>query len=242
VASTIEVPVTDGTTLPLYDVSPDGDPAGAVVVIQEAFGVNDHIEDVARRFADAGFRAVAPHLFHRTGDPRLGYERLTDAMPHMQALTADGLAADIDATLDYLEADGFPPARIGFVGFCMGGTVAMIAAATRSIGAAVTFYGGGILEGRFGGPPLVELAPHLRAPWIGFYGDEDQGIPIQQVEALGQAAADATVPTEIFRYPSAGHGFHCDVRASYDEVAALDAWPRCVAWLREHLAPPAAHA
>ncbi len=239
VASTIEVRVADGTTLPLYDVSPNGEPAGVVVVIQEAFGVNDHIEDVARRFADAGLRAVAPHLFHRTGDPRLGYERFADAMPHMQALTADGLTADLDATVKHLEDDGVPDSRIGFVGFCMGGTLALVAAATRPIGAAVTFYGGGILEGRFGGPPLVELAPRLRAPWLGLYGDADQSIPIDQVEALGLAAADAAPPTEIFRYPGAGHGFNCDARPSYDEAAARDAWARCVAWLREHLAAPA---
>jgi len=235
VTPTIELPVADGTILPLYDVSPDGEPTGVVVIIQEAFGVNDHIEDVARRFVDAGFRAVAPHLFHRTGDPRLGYERFTDTMPHTQALTLDGIAADIDATVKHLEDDGVADARIGFVGFCMGGTVALIAAATRPIGAGVSFYGGGILEGRFGGPPLVELAPQLRAPWLGLYGDEDQTIPIEQVAALGEAASAAAVPTEIIRYPGAGHGFHCDARASYDEPAALDAWARCVAWLREYL-------
>jgi len=231
VASTIEVPVSDGTALPLYEVSPGGQPSGVVVVIQEAFGVNDHIEDVARRFADAGFRAVAPHLFHRTGDPRLGYERFADTLPHMQALTAGGLAADIDATVKYLQDAGVADSRIGFVGFCMGGIVALTAAVTRPIGAAVTFYGGG-------GPPLVDLAPLLRAPWLGLYGDEDQGIPINQVEALGEAAARAGVPTEILRYPGAGHGFHCEVRASYHEAAALDAWARCVGWLDEYLNRP----
>jgi len=238
VTSAIEVPVADGTRLPLYDVSPEAEATGVVVVIQEAFGVNDHIEDVARRFAGVGFRAVAPHLFHRTGDPRLGYERFADTKPHMQALTAAGLDADIDATVRYLRDGGVPDARIGFVGFCMGGTVALIAAATRPIGAAVTFYGGGILDGRFGGPSLIELAPRLRAPWLGLYGDEDQGIPIEQVEALGAAAAGAQVTTELIRYPGAGHGFHCDVRASYDEAAAVDAWARCVAWLQAHLDAP----
>jgi carboxymethylenebutenolidase len=242
VASTIEVPVADGTTLPLYDVAPDGEALGAVVVVQEAFGVNDHIEDVARRFADAGFRAVAPHLFHRTGDPRLAYEPFTAAMPHMRALTAEGLGGDLDATLQHLHAVGFDDAQIGFVGFCMGGTVALIAAATRPVGAAVTFYGSGILEGRFGAPPLVELAPTLRAPWLGLYGDEDHGIPIEQVEALGEAAATAAVPTEVIRYPGAGHGFHCDARPAYHEPAAVDAWARCVAWLTEHLPAPAGSA
>jgi carboxymethylenebutenolidase len=242
VSTTIDVPVADGTSLPIYEASPDGEPRGAVVVVQEAFGVNDHIEDVTRRFAAAGFHAVAPHLFHRSGDPRLAYEPMGPAMPHLQALTAEGLGGDIDATLEHLHAAGFADHGIGFVGFCMGGTVALIAAATRPIGAAVSFYGSGILEGRFGAPPLVELAPQLRAPWLGLYGDEDHGIPVEQVEALGQAASTAAVPTELIRYPGAGHGFHCDARASYHEASALDAWERCLAWFGAHLAPPAPHA
>jgi carboxymethylenebutenolidase len=239
VSTTIDVPVADGTSLPIYEAPPDGEPRGAVVVVQEAFGVNDHIEDVTRRFAAAGFHAVAPHLFHRSGDPRLAYEPMAAAMPHLQALTAAGLGGDIDATLEHLHAAGFADRGIGFVGFCMGGTVALIVAATRPIGAAVSFYGSGILEGRFGAPPLVELAPQLQAPWLGLYGDEDHGIPIEQVEALGRAASTAAVPTELIRYPEAGHGFHCDARASYHEASALDAWERCVAWLGAHLAPPA---
>ena len=240
VASTIEVRVADGTTLPLYDVSPNGKPAGVVVVIQEAFGVNDHIEDVARRFADAGLRAVAPHLFHRTGDPRLGYERFADAMPHMQALTADGLTADLDATVKHLEDDGVPDSRIGFVGFCMGGTLALVAAATRPIGAAVTFYGGGILEGRVRRSSTRRGSPPGSArPGSGSTATRTRASPSTRSRRFGLAAADAAPPTEIFRYPGAGHGFNCDARPSYDEAAARDAWARCVAWLREHLAAPA---
>jgi carboxymethylenebutenolidase len=220
---------------PLSISEPDGEPRGGIVVVQEAFGVNDHIEDVARRFAAAGWLAVAPHLFHRSGDPKLGYGDMSVVMPHMQALTADGILADIDAALDELRRRDIPPERTGVVGFCMGGTVALVTATRRDVGAAVTFYGGGVTEGRFGFGPLVEEATGLRAPWLGLYGDLDQGIPVDGVEQLRQAAASSGQPTEIIRYPEAGHGFHCDQRGSYEPKSAGDAWARALAWFDQHL-------
>jgi carboxymethylenebutenolidase len=211
---------------------------GGVVVCQEAFGVNAHIEDVARRFAAAGYRAVAPHLFHRTGDPELSYDDLPPVMEHMQALGADTLLADIDGCLDYLrETADLPPDRVAVVGFCMGGSVAALVAARRQLGAAVSFYGGGVTEGRFGMPPLVELAPEFATPWLGLYGGQDQGIPVEQAEALRSAAQKAPVATELVLYPEAGHGFHCDARpAAYNREAASDAWQRTLAWLGQHVA------
>src|ERR1700730_6367985 len=155
---------------PLTVQEPAGTPKGGIVVVQEAFGVNDHIEDVARHFADEGWLAVAPHLFHRSGDPKLGYTDMTPVMAHMQALTSEGVLADLDAAFERLAAAGIAPAGRGVVGFCMGGTVALIADAERQVGAAVTFYGGGVKEGRFGFPALVEEAPKLRAPWLGLFG------------------------------------------------------------------------
>ena len=221
---------------PLSVHEPDGPPTGGIVVIQEAFGVNDHIEDVARRFAAEGWLAVAPHLFHRSGDPKLGYDDMSMVTPHMQALTADGVLADVDAALDHLARAGIPPARIGVVGFCMGGTVTLVTAVRRDVGAAVTFYGGGVTEGRFGFGPLVEEAEHLRAPWLGLYGDLDQGIPVDGVEQLRAAAAASGQETEVVRYPEAGHGFHCDQRSSYEPKSAQDAWARTLAWFHDHLA------
>ena len=206
-----------------------------MVVVQEAFGVNDHIEEIARRFAAEGWLTVAPHLFHRTGDPTFGYDDFSVVAPHMQALTAEGVLADIDAALDHLTARGIPPERTGVVGFCMGGTVALVTAARRPVGAAVTFYGGGVTEGRFGFPPLVEEATRLRAPWLGLYGDLDEGIPVDGVERLRKAAAGSGQTTEIVRYPEAGHGFHCDQRSSYEAKSAEDAWVRTLAWFNEHL-------
>jgi carboxymethylenebutenolidase len=226
--------MTDQTPLSIHQ--PDGPPKGGVVVIQEAFGVNDHIEDVARRFAAEGWLAVAPHLFHRSGDPKLGYGDFSTVMPHMQKLTAEGVMADVDAALDHLAAAGIPLRKTGIVGFYMGGTVALVAATRRDLGAAVTFYGGGVTEGRFGFGPLVEEATRLRAPWLGLYGDLDQGIPVDGVEQLRAAAASSGQETEVVRYAEAGHGFHCDQRDSYEPKSAQDAWARTLAWFDGHLA------
>jgi carboxymethylenebutenolidase len=240
---TVELTTTDGA-MTAYDASPSN-PLGAaarggVVVIQEAFGVNSHIEDVTRRLAAAGYRAVAPHVFHRTGDPQLSYDDLTALGPHMQALSMEGLLEDVDATLDYLrDTAELPPNRVGIVGFCMGGSVTALAAARRRLGAAVSFYGGGVAEGRFGMPPLAELAPEFVTPWLGLYGEQDRGIPVEQAEALRQAAALASVPTDLVIYPGADHGFHCDARPQvYHPEAAKDAWARTLDWFDEHLAQP----
>lgn len=219
---------------PLSVHEPDRPPKGGVVVVQEAFGVNEHIEDVGRRFAAEGWLAVAPHLFHRNGDPTPDYDDRPAAMAQLQALTADGVLADVDAAMAHLAAAGVPAGRVAAVGFCMGGTVALVTAARRDVGAAVTFYGGGVKQGRFGFPPLVEEATRLRAPWLGLFGDLDQGIPVADVEDLRAAAATSGQPTEIVRYAEAGHGFHCDRRDAYHAPSAGDAWERTLEWLDRH--------
>ena len=231
--------MTDPTPVapaPLTVRRPDGPVLGGIVVLQEAFGVNEHVVDLCRRLADSGRIAVAPHLFHRTGDPSFGYDvDFAEIGPHMAALNPDGLAADIDVALQHIAAAGVEPSATGVVGFCMGGTVALWTATRRDVGAAVTFYGGGVVNNRFGLPSLVELAPTLRAPWLGLYGDRDRGIPVDEVEQLRAAAATSGQPTEIVRYADAEHGFNCDRRSSYDEPSATDAWQRMSAWFDQYL-------
>lgn len=206
-----------------------------VVVIQEAFGVTGHIADVVRRFEAEGYAAIAPDLYHgRT----FGYDESFDVIrPVMSALTGEGILADVDAALATLAERDVPRSRVAVVGFCMGGTVALWAGAMRELGAAVSFYAGGVTESRWAGvPALVEVAPGLRTPWLGLFGDRDKGIPAEQVEALRAAAALAPVPTRIERFPKAGHGFFNDARkASYDEAAATAAWPLVLSWLRMNL-------
>jgi carboxymethylenebutenolidase len=230
---TIETPQGD---MPAAVADPTGEPRGGIVVIQEAFGVNDHIRDIARRLAEAGYLAVAPAMFHRSGSPTFPYDGdLQALMPVFQSLTGEAVDDDVAGAVGWLTGQGVPMARMGIVGFCMGGTVALHSATVHPFGASVTFYGGGVTEGRFGMAPLVEQAPELLAPWLGLYGDEDRGIPVEQVEALREAAATAKVETEVVRYAGADHGFNCDVRASYHAESATDAWARTLAWFERHL-------
>src|SRR5271170_8038511 len=141
---------TDDGPMPAYQAQPDGVAKGGVVVVQEAFGVNSHIEDVARRFAAAGWDAVAPAFFHRKGSPVLDYDDLATVMPLLRQMTPAGLAMDLIAAVDHLAAAGHAAGNVAVVGFCMGGTVTFYAAALQPLGAAVTFYGGGVGQGRFG--------------------------------------------------------------------------------------------
>jgi carboxymethylenebutenolidase len=113
--------------------------------------------------------------------------------------------------------------------------VSFLAGAKYGLGAAVTFYGGGVTEGRFGMASLVEMAPSLKTPWLGLYGDLDEGIPVQQVESLREAVGKAPVATEVVRYAEAGHGFHCDARDAYHQASATDAWQRTLDWFDRHL-------
>jgi carboxymethylenebutenolidase len=221
----------------LYRAAPDGEATAAVVVIQEAFGLNEHIQDVTRRFADLGYVAVAPELFHRAGGGTAPYDDFSQVLPLYDGLDGDApLLVDVDAALGRLHDEGFADEHIGIVGFCFGGRVSMLAALNRPLGAGVGFYGGGIVTARFAQfPTLLDQVPSLTVPWLGLYGDQDKGIPIEDVEALRAALSEAPAPGEIVRYTEAGHGFHCDVRADYRPDAAADAWARTSAWFARHL-------
>ena len=157
-------------------------------------------------------------------------------MPLFADVTEDGILVDVDATLEHVRAAGFVDSNIGIVGFCFGGRVTFLVAARRAIGAAVGFYGGGIVgQGGLPFPPLIGEAGTLRTPWLGLFGDLDTGIPVEGVEELRVALHAAKVDTEIVRYPDAGHGFHCDARPSYHQESALDGWQRTLDWFAGHL-------
>jgi carboxymethylenebutenolidase len=233
---TIELSTADGP-MDAFEAKPDGQARGAVIVIQEAFGVNDHIEDVARRFASEGYHAVAPAIFHRAGGGTAPYDDFSKVMPLFEGLTDDGVLMDVDATIDYLHGAGFADSSIGIVGFCFGGRVTFLVAARRAIGAGVGFYGGGITHNSQGmAGPLAHEAGSLQTPWLGLFGDEDPSIPVDGVEDLREKLADSSVKTEVVRYPDAGHGFHCDERESYHEESARDGWARTLDWFSSHLA------
>lgn len=221
----------------VYEAVPDA-PRAAAIVIQEAYGVNDYIEGVARDLAGAGYHAIAPHLYHRTGGEVVPYDDIPKAVEMIATLDDDKELMDLDAAIAYLRAAGFEERSIGIVGFCMGGRVTFLAVARRAIGAGVGFYGGAIVTGwppMFA--PLIGESERLKAPWLGLFGDRDPSIPVEQVQELRAALKAAPVPSEIVRYAEAGHGFHSALRASFVPHAAADGWRRTLAWFAEHLSP-----
>lgn len=231
----VDVPTPEGT-LPLYVSRPTKPPTAAMIVAQEAFGLTDHIQDVTDRAASAGYLAVAPALFHRQGSPVLDYSDMDSAKVLLATLTDEHLTADIEAALGWLAGEGVAAGRTAIVGFCMGGSVSYVMGARLGLAAAVSFYGGGIVAGRFGMPSMLDLVPTRKSPWLGLYGDQDKGIPVEQVEELRNALADRERPAEIVRYPLAQHGFHCDDRpAVYDAQTAADAWARTLSFVAEQL-------
>jgi len=232
----LEIPTSDGP-MPLASATAGDSANKAIIVIQEAFGLTSHITGLTDRLADAGYRAVAPALFHRQTSEPIGYTDFDKVMPMIQSLDAEQIRTDLDATIGFLNDEGFDATSIGMVGFCMGGSVTLYAATRPGIGAGVTFYGGGVATGRFGLPSLIELAPSLRVPWLGLYGDLDQSIPVDEVEELRSAAASSGQVTEIVRYPEAGHGFNCNDRPDhFNADAAADGWAKMLDFFAAHLA------
>lgn len=233
----VMVETADGP-MRLYEAKPPGDARGAIVVVQEAFGVNPYIEDVTRRAAAAGYHAVAPDLFHRSGQGSVvEYGNFEKVMEYFKDVSGDdAVLTDVDAALAHLRAAGHADQGIGIVGFCFGGRVSFLVALRRALGAAVGFYGGGIVTGRFPQfPPVVSEAATLQTPWLGLFGDQDASIPVDDVEALRAALTAAPVDTDIVRYADAGHGFHCDQRPDYRPDDAADAWRRALDWFSTHL-------
>lgn len=233
--TTAVLTTVDGPMPVLLD-RPVGAAKGAVIVIQEAFGLTGHIASVCARLADAGWLALAPGIYHRGGSPIFDYVDLTRALALMNRLEPRGLRVDLDACFEFLAANGFGPERVGMVGFCMGGAIAMWSATEDRVATAVTWYGGGVGVGRFGLPPLIDVAADLDRPWLGLYGDLDHTIDQRDVDRLGEAAAANPVPTELVRYAAAGHGFNCDDRDDhYQPAAAADGWQRMLEWLDRYI-------
>jgi carboxymethylenebutenolidase len=233
---TVQLATPDGP-MDLYEATPDRAPDRAVIVIQEAFGVNDHIQDVTRRFAAEGYLAVAPALFHRAGGGTASYDDFSKVLPLFEGLTDARLLDDVDAALDHISGTGIPHRHTGIVGFCMGGRVTFLVALERALGAAVGFYGGGIVTARFPQfPALIDRTAELQTPYLGLFGDRDTGIPVEDVETLrDRLDSQADVTHQVVRYADAEHGFHCDVRPSFNAEAAADAWQRTLTWFADLL-------
>ncbi len=231
--SWIELKVADGTTLRAYTVRPAGPgPFPGLMVFQEAFGVNGHIRDVAERFADEGYVAIAPELFHRTAPPGFegDYQNFEGVKPHYLAITAAGLEADTRAAWDWLAGRAeVRPGAIACIGYCLGGRVSFLANTVCPFKAAIAYYGGGI------GPELLKRAPDLHGPMLFFWGGLDLHIPPEQVAAVIESLQQAGKPYINVAISYANHAFFCDDRANYNEQAAREAWALTLAFLREKL-------
>src|SRR5579883_282144 len=232
---TITLSVSDGTSMRAYVARPAGQARAGLIVFQEAFGVNAHIRDITERFAAQGYLAIAPELFHRTAPGFEGsYTDFPAVMPHMKALTDNGLAADARAAFDWLQKEGKASA-IGCIGYCMGGRTACLAAITMPVNCAVSYYGGGIAPGGMF-PSLTDRFKDLKAPVLYFWGGKDGHIGHDAVSAVESAMISAGKPYVNVVFSEADHGFLCDARASYNPAAAAQAWPLTLAFLDTHLA------
>lgn len=217
---------SNGSTAPGYLAKPEGaGPFPGVIVIQEWWGLEEHIKDIARRFAAEGFVALAPDLYHG----RIATEP-DEARKLVMAMQMDVALRDIQGGIDYLK--GLPavsPKKIGVTGFCMGGSLTLRAAArSADVGAAAPFYAGGIQN-------LTPDAHKIQAPVFAAFGETDDGIPLDKVEEFRQELARQGKDAEVKVYPGAPHSFFNDTRPSYRPEASADAWQHVLALFRRAL-------
>jgi carboxymethylenebutenolidase len=231
-----KIKVSDGE-MPGYFARPaDVEIPPVILVAMEIFGLHEYIKDVTRRLAKLGAFAVAPDYYFRKG---VDLTRVTDIkklLPIVNSKPDAELLSDLDATVAWAKSQGGDTTRLGIVGFCRGGrTVWEYAAHNGALKAAVSFYGPLVDPPNSVWPKSpIQLAPEMKAPVLGLYGEADTGIPISQVEALKAALAANHSPAEFKTYPGAPHGFFADYRSSYRKEAAEDAWNRMQAWFREY--------
>ena len=228
-----------GDTLKAYAARPDGTTdLGAVIVIPDVRGLTDHYRDIARRFADEGFFALAVDLYSREGPPELS--DMAAVTRWIRQLPDPRVLADLGAAVQFLGRRPETAHRpVGITGFCMGGQYALMAACSvPGLAACVSWYGMLRYHERDAAKPAspLDLAPRLACPYLGLFGEEDGLIPLADVEALRDILSAAGKDFEIRTYAGAGHGFFNDTRPdAYRPGAAADAWPRAVAFFRQHL-------
>lgn len=226
-SETITLEAADGHRFPAYVAKPAGPAKGAIVVLQEIFGVNSHVRSVADGYAAAGYLAVAPSTFSRIGkaEVELGYSEadMKEGMglkAAVEALPAPGVMADLQAAIDHAAQAG----KVGIVGYCWGGLLTWRAACTlKGLSAAAPYYGGGMTS-------PDEAARRPLVPVMAHFGDQDHWIPLDSVEAFQQAQPGVTV--HVY---SANHGFNCEQRGSYNEAAATLARERTLAFFAQQI-------
>jgi carboxymethylenebutenolidase len=232
----VKIPVSDGE-IPGYRAMPaEGGPFATILVVQEVFGVHEHIKDICRRLAKAGYFAVAPALYARQGDVTK-MSNMDDVMKVVAKVPEPEVASDLDATVAWAGTTGKADvAKLGITGFCWGGRqVWLYAAHNPKVKAAVAWYGP-LQRPKSEMTPVdpIDVVPQLKVPVLGLYGGADDGIPMTQIQAMQDALKAAGSPSEIVVYPDTPHGFNADYRASYRPEQAKDGWKRLLAWFRDH--------
>ena len=236
-AGEVKVPAKDGQ-IPAYRAIPaTGGPFPVVLVVQEIFGVHEHIKDLCRRLAKAGYFAVAPELYARQGD----VSQLKDIQEIFTAVVSKvpdaQVMSDLDATMEWAGGTGkADTSRLAITGFCWGGRITWLYCAHNPrVKAGVAWYGRLVGQANALMPKNpIDVAAALKVPVLGLYGGADQGIPVQSVDEMRAALSRGTSGSELVVYPDAPHGFNADYRPSYRKDAAEDGWKRMLAWFKTH--------
>ena len=235
-AGEVQIPVGE-SKIPGYRAMPAaGGPFPIVLVVQEIFGVHEHIKDVCRRFAKLGYMAIATEMYARQGDVSK-LKDFADILKIVSKVPDSQVMSDLDATVAWAKGSGKgDTSRLGITGFCWGGRVVWLYAAHNpELKAGVAWYG------RLVGQPdelhpkhPIDVVDSIKAPILGLYGAADTGIPVATVDRMRAALKAANKTAELIVYPDTPHAFHADYRPSYHKEAAQDGWKRLLAWFKEH--------
>lgn len=237
IAGEVKIPTRDGE-IPAYRAMPaEGGPFPTILVIQEIFGVHEHIKDVCRRLAKLGYFALAPELYARQGD----VSKLTNIQQIVSEVVSKvpdaQVMSDLDAAVAFAKATGkADTGRLGITGFCWGGRITWLYAAHNpGVKAGVAWYGRLVGDSSALTPKHpVDVAADLKAPVLGLYGGTDQGIPLATIDRMKEACRAAGKTCDVVVYPEAPHAFHADYRPSYRAEPAQDGWKRLQDWFRQH--------
>lgn len=229
---------TQGENMPAYYAKPKDatGPLPVMIVIQEIFGVNEHIRSLCHRLAQQGYLAIAPELYFRQGDPQ-GYSDIGALLDDVVAKVPDAqVLADLDHVASWASRHGGDVHRLMVTGFCWGGRITWLYAAHNpQLKAAVAWYGKLVTKKTLNSPHQpVDIATQLNAPVLGLYGGQDDSIPLDSIETMRQALRAANATAEIIVYPDAGHAFNADYRSSYHAESAQDGWQRMLNWFARY--------
>jgi carboxymethylenebutenolidase len=228
-----------GFQVPAYFAAPEGRAhLPVVLVIHEVLGVHEYIADICRRFARAGYLAIAPELYARQGDPS-AYGELGKLLTEVVNQVPDAqVLGDLDGAVRWASAHGGDTTKVAVTGFCWGGRIAWLYAAHAPIRAAVAWYGSVVgMPNAFRPQNPIDVAARMRAPVLGLYGEQDGGIPLDTLDKMKTvlvAGTEASRASRFVVYPDAPHAFHADYRTSFRAGPAEDGWKRCLAWFKAH--------